>query len=67
MRIDAGQIEERQVYIVGGIILNHLVSAINALRLARAHNRRGEELSWRFDAGYNPKQSQFSLGISKSF
>jgi len=66
-RIGASQIEERKTFIVGGIILNHLVSAINALRLARAHNREVGQLSWRFDSGIHAGFSGLSLGISKSF
>jgi len=53
-RIDTRKIDERKIYIIGGIILNHLVSAVNALRVARAHNREIEALSWRLDFDYNP-------------
>ena len=66
-RIGASQIDERKTFIIGGIILNHLVSAINALRLARAHNRESDQLSWKFDSGIRPGFTGLSLGISKSF
>jgi len=66
-RIRSAEIDERKTYILGAIILNHLVSAINSLRLARAHNRKIDELSWKFDVGMNPRYGQLSLGISKTF
>lgn len=66
-RIDTRKIEDRQVYIFGVIILNHLASAINALRLARAYNRDIEELSWRFDVDYNIYSDHLSFSIGKSF
>jgi hypothetical protein len=66
-RIRAKEIEDRRTFIIGGIILNHLVSAINALRVARIHNREVDELSWRFDMDFDPTYGQLSLGVSKSF
>ncbi len=66
-RIRATEIEERRTFIIGGIILNHLVSAINALRVARIHNREIDELGWRLDMDFDPAYGQLSLGLSKSF
>ena len=66
-RIGATELEERRTFIIGGIILNHLVSAINALRVARIHNRELEEMGWRLDMDYDPAYGELSLGISKSF
>jgi hypothetical protein len=66
-RIGAAELEERRTFIIGGIILNHLVSAINALRVARIHNRELEEIGWRLDMDFDPHYGELSLGISKSF
>jgi len=52
-RIRAQEISNQDVYFYASILLNHLVSGINALRLARKHNRQLiENRSWglRFDA-----------------
>jgi len=38
-RLDAVNVESREVYIITGILVNHLVSGINAMRLARKHNK----------------------------
>ncbi len=66
-RIETRQIDERKIYIIGGLILNHLVSAINALRVARAHNRKIEELGWRLDFDYNPYVGAAALTFQTSF
>jgi hypothetical protein len=66
-RIGAAELEERRTFIIGGIILNHLVSAINALRVARIYNRELEEMGWRLDMDFDPTYGELSLGISKSF
>ncbi len=66
-RINATEIQERRTFIIGGIILNHLVSAINALRVARQYNRELDELGWRLDMDFDPGYGQLSLGVSKSF
>ena len=66
-RITTSEIEERRTFIIGGIILNHLISAINALRVARQHNRNIDEMGWRLDMDFDPTYGQLSLGLSKSF
>jgi len=66
-RIETRQIDENKIYIVGGIILNHVVSAINALRVARTHNREIEELGWRFDFDYNPYAGVAALSVQAAF
>ena len=66
-RIDTREIEQRRLYFYAAITLNHLVSAINALRLANSHNRKLDELSIRFNFDYNPMVNQFSFSLSKSF
>ena len=46
-------------------VLNHLVSGINALRLARSHNKKlqGNKVSFRFDAYRESKDSHYA-GVS---
>lgn len=66
-RIETRRIEDRKTYIIGGILLNHIVSAINALRVARAYNREMEELGWRFDFNYDPYAGAAALTFQTSF
>jgi hypothetical protein len=66
-RIRTREIERREIYYIGGIVLNHLVSAINALRLARAYNRNQAELSWRLDFDFYPTGSHMQLSLVKPF
>jgi hypothetical protein len=66
-RIETREIERREVFIIGAVVLNHLVSAINALRLAKAYNRGVEQLSWNFNVNLNPTFQNFSLSLIKSF
>ncbi len=51
-RLHANDIDNQRVYFQLAIVLNHLVSGINALRLARRHNRQLKEqkMSFRLDA-----------------
>jgi len=51
-RLHANDIDNQRVYFQLAIVLNHLVSGINALRLARRHNRQIKEqkVSLRMDA-----------------
>jgi hypothetical protein len=65
-RIETRQIEQDRLYFFGAIALNHLVSAINALRLANAYNKNIDELSFKFDFQYDPQISQFSLSLQTS-
>jgi len=66
-RIETRQIDERKTYIIGVILLNHVVSAINALRVARAHNREIEELGWRMDFDYDPYAGAAAFKFQTSF
>jgi hypothetical protein len=66
-RIETRQIEQDRLYFFAAIALNHLVSAINALRLANSYNKKLDELSLRFNVDYNPMYNQFSLSFQKSF
>lgn len=42
-RLHANDVDNKRVYFQLAIVLNHLVSGINALRLARKHNRQLQE------------------------
>jgi hypothetical protein len=41
-------------FVVGGLILNRLISAINAVRSVSAYNRRLSEQSWNMSVSYSP-------------
>jgi hypothetical protein len=65
MRLTANEIEGRDTYFYAAIMLNHLVSGINAMRLARKHNRTmALEKSWdlRFFA-YRHEGNQHLFGF----
>jgi hypothetical protein len=66
-RIETREIEQTRLYFFGAIALNHLISAINALRLANAYNRKLDELSLKFNVGYDPLYHQVSFSLQKSF
>ena len=66
-RIETREIEQNRLYFFAAIALNHLVSAINALRLANSYNRKLDELSIKFNIDYNPMYNQFSFSLHKSF
>jgi len=66
-RIQTREMERRQVYIIGALVLNHTLSAINALRLARAYNKESERIGWKFDVSVHPYYSAIVLNLSKTF
>jgi hypothetical protein len=66
-RIETREIEQNRLYFFAAIALNHLVSAINALRLANSYNRKLDELSLKFNIDYKPMYNQFSFSLQKSF
>jgi len=66
-RIETRETEQKRLYFFAFIALNHIVSAINALRLANSYNRKLDELSLKFDIDYNPMYNQFSISLQKSF
>ncbi len=66
-RIETREIENKRLYFFAAIALNHLVSAVNALRLANSHNRQIEENSMDLGFNYNPNIGEFSFSIQKSF
>jgi hypothetical protein len=66
-RIETREIENPRLYYFAAIALNHLVSAINALRVANAYNRKAEDLSFNFNFDYNPDIGQFTFSLQKSF
>ena len=66
-RIETREIEQNRLYFFAAIALNHVISAINALRLANSYNRKLDELSLKFNIDYNPMYQQVSLSLQKSF
>jgi hypothetical protein len=58
-------------FVVGGLILNRIVSAINAARLVSSYNNRlEEEVSWNFSVGFMSQPNlptSLSLNIQRSF
>jgi hypothetical protein len=65
-RAETREMAGRAVYYMGAIALNHLVSAINAMRVARHYNKQ-KELSWNLDCGYDPLTSRLMLCYIKVF
>jgi hypothetical protein len=66
-RIQTREIEQRQVYIIGALVLNHVLSAINALRLARAYNTEAGLTGWKMDVSVHTRYSAISLNFSRVF
>lgn len=66
-RINARELEQNDVYYIGAIVLNHLVSAINALRVARAYNKNLEQNNWQMGMKFDQYQNGLSLSFSKQF
>ena len=58
-------------FVVGGLILNRVISAINAARLVSSSNSRlEEEVSWNFSVGFMNQPNlptSLSLNVQKSF
>ncbi len=58
-------------FVVGGLILNRVISAINAARLVSSYNSRlEEEVSWNFSVGFINQPNlptSLSLNVQKSF
>ena len=73
MRNKANDYADMQAWFFGGLILNHLVSAVDAAWAAHAHNKvlYEEELSWfdrlRFEGGFVPMNSQSVLNVYFNF
>jgi len=66
-RIHAKDLENDDVYYMGAIVLNHIVSAINALRLAKAHNRNLKESGWMMGVKFDNYRNSLSLSINQHF
>jgi len=58
-------------FVVGGLILNRIASAVNAARLVTAYNKRlKEEVSWNFSVGFTNQQNlptSLTFSFQKSF
>lgn len=51
-------------FVIGGLILNRVISAINAVRSVSAYNKRISETSWNISIGYNPDALNPGLRIN---
>lgn len=73
MRSKANDYASMQAWFFGGLILNHLVSAVDAAWSAHAHNKvlYEEELSWydrlHFEGGFIPMNSQSVFNVYLNF
>ena len=68
-RLSAVNIKDREVYFFAGILVNHLVSAINAVRLARRHNRNLAQNSFNYHFvlnTFNPENKYLGISFSKA-
>ena len=57
-------------FVVGGLILNRVASAINAARLVTAYNNKLKEVSWNFSVGFTNQQNlptSLTFSFQKSF
>jgi hypothetical protein len=66
-RIHAKDLENDDVYYIGAIVLNHIVSAINALRLAKAYNRNLKEGGWNMGVKFDRYKNSLSLSFNQNF
>ncbi len=69
-RFASGEIKNRDVYFFTAILVNHIVSGINAIRLARKHNRSIAQSSFNYHLVVNtihPQNNYFGIALSQSF
>jgi len=66
-RIRARELERNDVYYLGAIVLNHIVSAINALRVAKAHNRNVETNTFQMGMKIDHYNKGVTLSLSHQF
>jgi hypothetical protein len=66
-RIYARELENDDIYYMGAIVLNHIVSAINALRLAKAYNRNLKESGWMMGVKFDKYRNSLSLSFNQNF
>ena len=73
MRSKANDYADMQAWFFGGLILNHIVSALDAAWSAHSHNKvlYEEELSWydrlHFEGGFIPMNSQSMVNVYFNF
>ena len=69
-RLKSVNVKDREIFMTIGIVVNHLVSAVNAVRLARRHNKNLAQNALKyhfvFDA-QQPDNKYIGLALSKSF
>ncbi|KAA3608438.1 MAG: hypothetical protein D8M58_19345 [Calditrichaeota bacterium] len=69
-RFDTTEIKNRDVYFFTAILVNHIVSGINAVRLARKHNKSIAQNDFNYHFVINtsvPQNNYVGIAISQSF
>jgi hypothetical protein len=70
-RINSGEVANRDVFFIGALVLNRLVSAVHSLAMARKHNRQlKENMSWNlhFDSQkISSRDAYFKIQFSTRF
>jgi hypothetical protein len=69
-RLNSVSIKDREIYMTIGILVNHLVSAVNAVRLARRHNKNLAQSSFQYKFVFDtqvPDNNYLGLVLTKSF
>ncbi|MBN2424341.1 MAG: hypothetical protein JXR46_09065 [Calditrichaceae bacterium] len=70
-RLDAGELKNRDVYFMGVLLLNRMVSAIHSMAMARKYNRKIKEgMSWNihFDSyNFSDNFSYFGVNLTAKF
>jgi len=69
-RIKAAGVKNRNSYFFSALLINHLVSAVNAVRLARAHNRSLARSASKVGVtflGYRPNDRYFGVALTTQF
>ena len=66
-RLGANEIKNQSVYFYASIVLNHLISAVNSMRIARKHNRElGEKANWSLGVKSYKVERQHFYGLNFS-
>ena len=69
-RLKSVSVKDREIFMTIGILVNHLVSAVNAVRLAKRHNKNLVQNSFNYNfVIYNqdPGNNYYGIAFSKSF
>ena len=69
-RLKSVSIKDREIFITIGILVNHLVSAVNAVRLARKYNKNLAQSTFNYRFVFDtqkPNNNYLGLLLTKSF